>query len=124
MKRNLITTILLCMSVMSNARTFDFNNTNLGNNPRVSMLVSQLTLDEKIHLLSSDLSVERLVIPHCGQDEGLHGLTLGGPGRWGLHNTLPDGTKTYRSFPTTCFPQEYGMGETWDPELISLIGDQ
>lgn len=124
MKRNLITTILLCLSVMSNARTFDFNNTNLDNNARVSMLVSQLTLDEKIHLLSSDLGVERLGIPHCGQDEGLHGLTLGGPGRWGLHNTLPDGTRTYRSFPTTCFPQEYGMGETWDPELISLIGDQ
>ena len=45
--------------------------------------------------------------------EGLHGLALGGPGGWGGRGRQP--------LPTTTFPQEKGLGATWDPELLKKI---
>lgn len=121
--KNIITILLLLLSTTLNAQKFHFNNTSLDNKTRVEMVLSQLTLDEKISLLSSNLGVPRLGIPRCDHYEGLHGLTVGGPGKWGLRYRLADGTTVHQPFPSTCFQQEYGMGETWDPELIRLIGD-
>jgi beta-glucosidase len=40
--------------------------------------------------------------------EGLHGLAQGGPGAWGGDLETP----------TTTFPQQIGLGETWDVELV------
>jgi beta-glucosidase len=48
--------------------------------------------------------------------EGLHGLALGGPAGWGGRGLLP--------VPTTTFPQEKGLGATWDPELLKKIASQ
>jgi len=45
--------------------------------------------------------------------EGLHGLALGGPGGWGPRGKQP--------LPTTTFPQEKGLGATWDPGLLKNI---
>lgn len=59
-----------------------FQDTTLTDEQRVEHLLSILTLDEKINLLSTDLGVPRLNIPRCGHYEGLHGLTLGGPAMW------------------------------------------
>ena len=56
-----------------------FQDTTLTDEQRVEHLLSILTLDEKINLLSTDLGAPRLNIPRCGHYEGLHGLTLGGP---------------------------------------------
>ncbi len=72
-----------------------------------------MTLDEKINALSTDPSVPRLGVKGTGHVEGLHGLALGGPGKWGGKNREP--------LPTTTFPQAYGLGETWDPELLEKI---
>jgi beta-glucosidase len=71
-----------------------------------------LTLDEKVNLMSDHPRISRLGIVFSGQVEGLHGLALGGPGGWGPRGKQP--------FPTT-FPQEKGLGETWDPELLKKI---
>ncbi len=40
-------------------------------------------------------------------------MALGGPGGWGPRGKQP--------LPTTTFPQEKGLGATWDPELLKRI---
>ena len=74
----LIFSLLLCLQT-SAQQTQAFQDTTLTDEQRVDHLLSILTLDEKINLLSTDLGVPRLNIPRCGHYEGLHGLTLGGP---------------------------------------------
>ncbi len=95
------------------AADFAFQDTTLSDDERVSMLMKELTLDEKVSLLSTDLGVPRLGIPHCWQVEGLHGLSLSGPGK-----------ENRDTLPTTIFPQAYGLGETWDTDLIRRIASQ
>ena len=63
--------------------------------------------------LGTDPSVPRLGIRASGHVEGLHGLALGGPGRWGED----------RPVPTTTFPQAIGLGETWDPEVVRRVAE-
>jgi len=78
---------------------------------RVDNLISILTLDEKIALLGSSSVVPSHNI-HAGTVEGIHGLNLWGPSRNGR------GKPVY----TTIFPQGYGLGETWDPAAVQLVG--
>jgi len=75
---------------------------------------SDLTLDEKIHLLSVDMGIERLGVPQSFYAEGMHGLGYGGPSNWGA----------YKPLNTTIFPQAYGLAQTWDPELLEKVGEQ
>src|SRR4051812_41840608 len=89
---------------------YPFQNPDLAMEKRVENIISLLTLDEKISCLSTNPSVPRLGIKGTGHVEGLHGLAQGGPAKWG--------SKTSPPIPTTMFPQAYGLGETWDPELI------
>lgn len=95
------------------AAHYAFQDIALPDSVRVECLLKELTLDEKVALLSTDLGVPRLGIPHCWQVEGLHGLSLSGPGK-----EKPD------TIHTTIFPQAYGLGETWDPELLRRIAAQ
>ena len=90
-----------------------FRDTTLPDSVRIQNLLSQLTLDEKVLLMSDHPRIPRLGIVFSGQVEGLHGLALGGPGGWGGHGRQP--------VPTTTFPQEKGLGATWDPELLKKI---
>jgi beta-glucosidase len=46
--------------------------------------------------------------------EGYHGVAQGGPSNWGRRNPTP----------TTQFPQAYGLGATWDPDLIRKVAAQ
>src|SRR5687768_10008745 len=71
-----------------------------------------MMLDEKIECLDTDPSVPRLGIKGSGHAEGIHGLTQGGPGKWGRPLTVP----------STTFPQGIGLGETWDQELLRQVG--
>lgn len=89
-----------------------FQNPDLPIEERVNNIVSLMTLEEKIAFLSSRPGVERLGIKPMGQVEGLHGLAQGKPGGWGRTNPVT----------TTTFPQSYGMGETWDPEIVQRAG--
>jgi beta-glucosidase len=71
-------------------------------------------LQEKVDLMGGHPKVPRLHLVLSDEAEGLHGLALGGPGGWGPRGHQP--------LPTTTFPQEKGLGETWDPTLMKKIG--
>ena len=94
----------------SDAQTasYPFQNPNLPIEERVSNILSLMTLDEKIECLDTNPSVPRLGIKASAHVEGIHGLTQGGPGKWGRPNTIP----------TTTFPQGIGLGETWDTDIV------
>jgi len=92
--------------------TYPFQNPDMPLEERVNNIVSLMTLDEKVAFLSSTPGVERLGIKKMGHVEGLHGLAQGAPGGWGRRGPVT----------TTTFPQSYGMGETWDPEIIRQAG--
>ncbi len=92
---------------------YPFQDTTLSDSARIQNLLSQLTLDEKVLLMSDHPRIERLGLVFSGQVEGLHGLALGGPGDWGGRGRQP--------VPTTTFPQEKGLGATWDAELLKKI---
>ncbi len=93
---------------------YPFRDPRLGDDPRIADLLARLTLAEKVTLMSNAPKIERLKLAFSGQVEGLHGLALGGPGGWGPRGRQP--------LPTTTFPQEKGLGNTWDPELLKQIG--
>lgn len=99
-----------------------FRNLKKTDDQRIDLLLKQLTLDEKIDLLSTNLGVPRLGIPNSSHFEGLHGLTLGGAGGW-YKIRKEDGTTILDPKPTTVFPQAYGLGETWDTEILKRVGE-
>lgn len=125
MRHTRLTTIiilLLSTVTVSIAQEYAFQNTKLNDEKRVELLLKMLTIDEKIHLLTTNLGVERLQIPSLATYEGLHGLALGGPAMNNGHHT-ENGREVPDDLPTTMFPQSYGLGCTWDPTLLQRIGD-
>ncbi|MCX2838485.1 glycoside hydrolase family 3 C-terminal domain-containing protein [Salinimicrobium sp. MT39] len=92
---------------------YPFQNPELGVEERIDNLLSLMTLDEKVSALSTNPAVPRLGVKGTGHVEGLHGLALGGPGGWEGKNREVQ--------VTTTFPQAYGLGETWDRELIQKV---
>ena len=113
--------LLSALSVSTSAQTYDFQNTRLKDDQRVDLFLKQLTLDEKMAWLSPMLGTPRLGMQTLGCYEGLHGLALGGPSRHNGMKTV-DGKEVPNDLPTTIFPQVYGMGCTWDRELIRRLG--
>jgi beta-glucosidase len=92
---------------------YPFRDTKLSDEARIDDLLKRLTIEEKIDLMSNAPKIPRLGLAFSGQVEGLHGLALGGPANWGGHDRLDQ--------PTTTFPQEKGLGATWDPALIEKV---
>lgn len=101
--------------MLSQQKQYPFQNPNLDTEKRIDNLLSLMTLDEKVQALSTNPSVKRLGLIGTGHVEGLHGLALGGPGEWGGKNKKP--------LTTTTFPQAYGLGETWDVELLQKVAN-
>src|SRR3954447_18090071 len=93
---------------------YPFRDPKLSDDQRIADLLGRLTLDEKVDLMSNHPKIPRLGVVFSGQVEGLHGLALGGPGGWGPKGKQP--------LPTITFPQEKGLGATWDPDLLKKIG--
>jgi len=120
MKKAQILLFFLALKLTLSAQTsFPFQNSNLPDNARLDNLLLLMTLEEKVNALSTNLGVPRLGIRSTGHSEGLHGMALGGPGNWGdFSNKL-----TPKTYPTSIFPQVYGLGETWDTELILQVAD-
>jgi beta-glucosidase len=87
---------------------YPFQNPDLPAEERISNLLSLMTIDEKVECLGTNPSVPRLGVRGAGHMEGIHGLAVGGPARWGRDAPVP----------TTTFPQGYGLGETWDTEIL------
>ncbi|MBQ8656389.1 MAG: glycoside hydrolase family 3 C-terminal domain-containing protein [Prevotella sp.] len=121
-RRLLVCVLCLCGAGAASAQRYDFQDTRLADDERIDLLLGQLTLDEKIHLLTTDLGVERLGIPSLDTYEGLHGLALGGPA-FNNGKRTEHGVEVPDDLPTTMFPQSYGLGCTWDPTLLQRIGD-
>ena len=110
----LFLSIFLFISVSLAAQfTHPFQNPALSPDERIDNLLSLMTLNEKIRSFGGDLGVPRLGIRSTGQMEGLHGVAIGGPMAEGR---IPPTQ-------TTQFPQSYGLGETWDPEMIQKAAD-
>lgn len=87
-----------------------FNNPAINEEQRLDDLIARMTLDEKVDALGNNTQVPRLGIQASGSVEGMHGIVLGGP-------TYGDRANT----PTTGFPQAYGLGETWDTDLLHRV---
>ncbi|HEY2408596.1 MAG TPA: glycoside hydrolase family 3 C-terminal domain-containing protein [Polyangiaceae bacterium] len=90
---------------------FPFQDPDLPAEERIDDLLARLTLEEKIVCLSTNPTVPRLNLQGTGHVEGLHGLTLGGPGEWGRDHPVV----------TTVFPQAIGLAETWDPAVLKRV---
>ena len=121
-KTYLLLALMMQMTASAASQAYDFQNTKLKDEKRVELLISQLTLDEKISLLSTNMGVPRLGIPSLSCYEGLHGLALGGPAANNGKKTV-EGREVPDDLPTTIFPQAYGMGCTWDREAVRRMGD-
>lgn len=93
---------------------YPFRNPTLSDDERIVDLLKRLTLNEKVELMSGHPKIPRFHLVFSDEAEGLHGLALGGPGHWGPRGRQP--------LPTTIFPQEKGLGATWDPALMMKIG--
>ncbi|MDD5733422.1 MAG: glycoside hydrolase family 3 N-terminal domain-containing protein, partial [Bacteroidales bacterium] len=103
----------MLLSTGLGAQDYPFHNKDLCDSARVDLLLDMLTLEEKINLLSTNLGVPRLGIRNAWHSEGLHGMALGGPAHWGGKEDAP----------TTTFPQAYGLGSTWDTDLIQKVAE-
>jgi beta-glucosidase len=73
-----------------------------------------MTLEEKVGALAWRAAVPRLGVEGSPHIEGYHGVAQGGPSNWGRRNPTA----------TTQFPQAYGLGATWDPELVRRVAAQ
>ncbi|PVX45626.1 beta-glucosidase [Flavobacterium sp. 103] len=116
MKNYLPVILLLLFAVpvlAQKKQQYPFQNPSLDVEKRIDNLLSLMTLEEKVAVLSTNPSVPRLGVVGTGHVEGLHGLALGGPAKWGGKGKEP--------ITTTTFPQAYGLGETWDVDLIQKV---
>jgi beta-glucosidase len=117
LNKSSLPTLLLLLASVSVAfaqADYPFRDTKLPDDQRINDLLGRLTLQEKVELMAEPVKFPRLNLVFSGQVEGLHGLALGGPGGWGPRGLQP--------LPTTTFPQEKGLGSTWDPDLMHQIG--
>jgi beta-glucosidase len=93
---------------------FPFQNPDLPTEERISDLIGRMTREEKIDCMGFRAAVPRLGVKGSPHIEGYHGVAQGGPSNWGRRNPTP----------TTQFPQAYGLGSTWDPELVRRVAAQ
>jgi beta-glucosidase len=96
------------------AAQYPFQNPDLPVEERITDLIGRMTLAEKIECLATRTAVPRLGVKGSPHIEGYHGVAQGGPSNWGRRNPAA----------TTQFPQAYGLGSTWDPELVRRVAAQ
>ena len=104
--------VLIPRASSYSTQPYPFQNPDLPIEQRIDNILSLMTIDEKIECLDTNPSVPRLGIKGSGHVEGIHGLTQGGPGKWGRPLTVA----------STTFQQGIGLGETWDAELLKQAG--
>ena len=109
---SLLDSSVFSVALSSTQYQYPFQNPDLPEEERVNNIISLMTIDEKVAALGTNPSVPRLGIKASGHVEGIHGLTQGGPAKWGRPLTVP----------TTTFPQGIGLAETWDTEIMRQAG--
>ncbi len=121
MKTGLVVLCFACVvPAFSQQQTAVYADSSAPVDARITDLLKRMTLEEKVDAFSTDPTVPRLGVVGTGHVEGLHGLALGGPGHWEGHA----GRGFLTVIPTTTFPQSRGLGQTWDPELLSKAAAQ
>jgi beta-glucosidase len=82
---------------------------------RLANLLATLTIDEKLSLLNgSHPAVPRLGIPGASLGtEALHGLGIAANPNAPTGSFMPVSTQ---------FPQVFGLGESWDPDVMKTVG--
>jgi beta-glucosidase len=93
---------------------FPFRDADLPAEHRIDDLIGRMTVEEKIDAMAMRAAVPRLGVIGSRHIEGYHGVAQGGPSNWGRRNPTA----------TTQFPQAYGLGSTWDPELVRQVAAQ
>ena len=83
---------------------------------QIERLIAELTLYEKVSLLSGTdawhtVAIDRLGIRSLTMTDGPHGVRA---------SNQEMGRKTG---PTTCFPTGVSMGASWDPDLVEEVGE-
>ncbi len=106
--------LFIATTPMTAASQLPFDTPDLPDETRSPDLISRLTLQENIDCPAHKAAVPRLGVQGSPHIEGYHGVAQGGPSNWGHRNPTA----------TTQFPQAYGLGETWDPELIRQVAAQ
>ena len=113
------------------AQTYEhpFQNPDLPEDVRIDDLLSLMTLEEKIATFSGQ-GVPRLGVPSPGSSEAIHGLVRGGStdlenfvrvSRLGEAGPAPQ--KRPGPVHSTAFPQGYGLGATWDRDILKMVGE-
>lgn len=103
-KLNFVFALMLCTTAMwAQDVDWSFKDANLSVEERAEILVSQMTLEEKVsQMLNASAAIPRLDVPDYNWwSEALHGVARNGE--------------------ATIFPQPMGMGATFDPELIKEV---
>ena len=131
---NVITCLLalLAGSCFMSAQTYQypFQDISLPAEERIDNLLSLMTLEEKIATFSGQ-GVPRLGVPSPGSSEAIHGLVRGGAtdlegfvrmSRLAETELRPEEKRTDLVH-STAFPQGYGLGETWDREILRMVGE-
>ena len=106
---------MILLGLNARAQKYPFQDIKLDDEERISNFIALLTPDEKISLLSWELTVPRLGVKGTKIIEGLHGLAYSGPA--GARVKGKDAAFT------TTFPQSIGLANTWDPELVKRVGE-
>lgn len=116
MRKISVIVYLFSASVLIQAQQtkFPFQNIKLQPEQRIDNVVSLMTKDEKIDFFGGG-GIPRLGIKGAGSAEAIHGLVLSSPA-W-------DEAKNGPKFHSTVFPQGYGLGETWDTELLQKVAE-
>ena len=124
--------MLLGTSLSAQKYEYPFQNPNLPEEERVENLLSLMTLEEKIATFSG-LGVPRLGVPDPGSSEAIHGLVRGGSTDLEsfvrisqLENASRYASQQPKTGPmiySTSFPQAYGLGETWDRDILKMVGE-
>ena len=123
----------LCLggSLMAQSYEYPFQNPNLSDDERIENLLSLMTLEEKIATFSG-LGVPRLGVANPGSSEAIHGLVRGGATDLESFIRLSQAEqavaraaqqRAYELPYSTSFPQAYGLGETWDRDILRMVGE-
>ncbi len=106
--------LLLAAATLHAANVLPYQDPDAPMETRITDLLARMTIEEKIDCLGTRPDVTRLGVKGSPHVEGYHGVAQGGPSNWGQRNPTP----------TTQFPQAYGLGATWDPELVRQVAEE